>query len=129
LPRTDFWLTGEDIEFSLRLTTQFNGVFVPTASCRHLPPDGGDAARGHAQHYLKFAAMIQNSAFLATRLPHTRTLWKYQPSNWWRFFRTFGYTPGAFVDVLKAVWRGGVRGRTVGMAGFTEFRDRYYQIP
>jgi GT2 family glycosyltransferase len=86
-PREDFWLCSEDLEFSLRITQRFNGVFVPTATCVHLPPADADAARAHAQHYIKSCSMLQNSSFITTRLPHARRILRHMPGNYLRFLK------------------------------------------
>src|SRR5262249_48344257 len=38
LHRDDFWLRGEVLEFSLRLTAHRRGIFVPPVVVQHLPP-------------------------------------------------------------------------------------------
>jgi GT2 family glycosyltransferase len=125
-PRDDFWLCSEDLEFSLRITRRFRGIFVPTATCAHLPPTAKNPARAHEQNYLKFCSMLQNNSFLTTRLPHTRHILRHLPGNYLRFLRTFGVNTHTLVDIGRAFWWGAVRGRTAGMKGFDHFRERYY---
>lgn len=125
-PRDDFWITGEDLEFSLRITFRGRGIFVPTAVCAHLPPPGR-ADTLHQQHYLKFCTMLQNISYIGTRLQHGRRIIRHLPGNVWRFWKTFGLGFGSFRDALHAVWWGAIRGRPAGAPGFTEFKERFFE--
>ncbi len=127
-PRDDFWLTGEDLEFSLRITERGRGVFVPTAVCAHLPP-AGLPKRTHAQHYLKFCTFLQNVAYISIHLRHGRRILRHLPGNYLRFFRTYGFSWAGLRDVARAFWWGAIRGKTAGHPGFTEFRERFFAIP
>jgi GT2 family glycosyltransferase len=40
----DFWVRGEDLDFSLRVTAGGRGIFVPRAVVEHLPPETSDPA-------------------------------------------------------------------------------------
>jgi GT2 family glycosyltransferase len=127
-PRDDFWLTGEDVEFSLRITQRGQGIFVPTAICAHLPP-GGDSPRAHAQHYLKFCTVLQNATYISIHLRHGWRILRHMPGNYWRFFKTFGVSWRSLRDAAHAFWWGAIRGKTAGQQGFTEFRERFFAIP
>ena len=128
VPRADYWLSAEDIEFSLRITRRGKGVFVPTAVCAHLPP-GGETERAHRQHYVKFCAVLQNTTYTAIHLRHGWRILRHLPGNYARFYRTFGLSWRALRDGARAFWWGAIRGHTAGHEGFTAFRERYYAIP
>src|SRR5258708_37321404 len=87
LHRADYWVRGEDLEFSLRITYRWPGLYVPLARVRHLPPPASCAL---AIECRKHQAMLRNLAYTACRLPHGRRLLRTLPGNWWRFFRTWG---------------------------------------
>jgi GT2 family glycosyltransferase len=112
LPRDDYWFQGEDLEWTLRITSRFRGVLAPAAECRHFPPPGSTE-----RVRLKYLAMLQNNAFTATRLPHGRRLARHAPGNAWRFMRAEDFSPRAFVELLGAHWRGAVRGLPAGAPG------------
>ncbi|MEI6350498.1 MAG: glycosyltransferase [Verrucomicrobiota bacterium] len=110
--RDDFWIRGEDLEFTLRITAQCPGVFVPDAELAHLPRSSGNSPAESAAERKKHAAMIQNIAFISTRLPHGRRIQGTVPGNVWRYLKTWGLA--SLPEVLKALWLGGVRGWPVG---------------
>ena len=111
--RTDYWVRGEDLEFSLRLTHRERGVFVPTALVEHLPPPSTPAAR--EEEYVKHRAMIQNIAYTALRLPHGRRIARTIPGNCRRFLRTWGWwNPRILADTIAALWRGAILARPAG---------------
>ncbi len=122
LPRTDFWVRGEDLEYSLRLTARRPGVFVPAVRVRHLPPDaptGNASAEGW-----KVLAMLQNSAFLGSRVPHAHVLLQHLPGNVARFLVSPAGGIAALGQVARALWNGLVRGRPAGAAGADQFHRR-----
>lgn len=125
VPRGDFWLCAEDIEYSLRLTYHSLGVLVPAAVCRHLPPasSGGDQPGG--PHYLRFCLLLQNLSYISTRLPHGRRAMRHLPANYARFFRIFGISGASLRDAWLAWWRGLMRGKPAGIAGCDGFRHRF----
>ncbi len=111
--RDDYWVRGEDLEFSLRLTARFPGIYVPAARVRHLPPEG-DPIAARAAEYPKHRAMLQNIAYTALRLPHGRRIARTIPSNWLRFLRTWGWTPHVMGDAFAAFFRGAIFGEPAG---------------
>ena len=121
LHRSDFWVRGEDLDFSLRCTQAAPGVYVPLARVAHLPPGGGLVVDDFPER-MKHAAMLQNAAFLSCRTAHGRRLLKHVPGNSFRHIRRFGIR--ALADVIRATWLGAVRGLPAGAPGGTHFRER-----
>ncbi len=121
LHRADFWMRGEDLDFSLRVTAAAKGIFVPAARVAHLPPGGGRVVDDFPER-MKHAAMLQNCAYLAACTKHGRSLVRHWPGNAARHLRRFG--PLAFGDVLRAAWFGAVRGLPAGAKGDGYFRER-----
>ena len=119
--RDDFWVRGEDLEYSLRLTARKPGVWVPGAVVKHLPPTEDPHTRSQGE-YLKHCAMLQNIANIAMRLPHGRRILWTLPSNLLRFLRTWGLSAGA--DALRALWRGGIRATPAGKGSGGTFLQR-----
>ncbi len=114
--REDFWIRGEDLEFSLRYTARQPGVYVPGAIVSHLPPEPGQPTpQSRAAERAKHGAMVQNAAYIASRLPHGHRILRYLPGNAWRYLRTWG--PGAGVDLCRALWAGLIRGQPAGVGG------------
>ncbi len=121
LHRGDFWVRGEDLDFSLRITATARGCFVPTAQVSHLPPGGGIVVNDFPER-MKHAAMLQNSAYLIARTAHGRRLAKHWPGNAWRHLRRFGSS--AFTDILRAANLGALRGLPAGAPGGEAFRQK-----
>ncbi|MSU47589.1 MAG: glycosyltransferase [Opitutus sp.] len=124
LPRDDFWFQGEDIEWTLRITARFRGVLAPAAEARHFPPPG-DRQRSR----LKQAAMLQNNAYTATRLPHGRRILRHAAGNAWRFLSANGFGGGAISLLLWAHWSGAVCGRPAGAVGGDALRREWEKLP
>lgn len=119
--RDDFWVRGEDLEFSLRLTARYRGIFVPVVEVRHLPPaETGLVSR--ETEYLKHAAMLQNIACLGLRLPHGRRIAWTIPSNLGRFIWTWGIR--AIPDAVRALHRGGLLAEPAGQGDGATFQRR-----
>lgn len=121
LHRADFWMRGEDLDFSLRCTRAARGVYVPTAQVAHLPPGGGLVVNDFPER-MKHAAMLQNAAFLSARTDHGRRIIRHIPGNSWRHVRRFGIR--AMFDVVRATWLGAFRGLPAGAPGGTFFREQ-----
>jgi rhamnopyranosyl-N-acetylglucosaminyl-diphospho-decaprenol beta-1,3/1,4-galactofuranosyltransferase len=111
--RDDYWVRGEDLEFSLRLTHHGAGLFVPKARVRHIPPENTSAVAVEGE-YRKYAAMIQNIAYTSFRLPHGRRLARTLPGNAWRFVRAYRWRPSAWADLARAIARGAILGHPAG---------------
>jgi len=115
LHRDDFWVRGEDLEFSLRYTAQGRGILVPSVAVQHLPPVENTAPLREAE-YLKHCALVQNIAYIGFRLPHGhRIVWTIAGALR-RFVRAWGWRPRTLVDGLRAFIRGAILARPAGHA-------------
>jgi GT2 family glycosyltransferase len=125
-PATDFWVRGEDLEYSLRLTSKFRSAFIPDVVVQHLLSQA--ISPGSSGELLKHLAMLQNIAYMATRLPHARRLLRTIPGNTFRFFRVNGYSLSHFGSLCAALWLGMFRGRPAGADGYNLFEKRYARL-
>ncbi len=109
--REDFWVRGEDIEFSLRHTKHRDGIVVPTLTVDHLPPSTSAPISSESE-FLKHAALVQNICYLTCRLPHGRRLRWTIPGALKHFFQTWGFR--GVLAASQAVWAGAVLGYPAG---------------
>lgn len=112
LHRDDFLIRGEDLEWTLRITSRFTGIFVPDATVRHLPRIPEESPEAATAERRKHGAMLQNIAFIAVHLPHGRRILKHLPGNLWQFARQWGIT--GLLEGLRLYWSGAVRARPAG---------------
>ena len=112
LHRNDYWVRGEDLEFSLRITHRHRGIYVPEARVEHLPPASEHGST--ASEYAKHRAMLQNLAYTSLRLRHGHRLIRTLPGNWLRFARTWGWQSSIFKDLTITFWQGALQGRPAG---------------
>jgi GT2 family glycosyltransferase len=123
--REDFWVRGEDLEFSLRLTAYGRGILVPEAVVQHLPPERTE--RSDEAEYLKHCALLQNIAFIGFHLPHGhRIAWTFFGALR-RFVRQWSIS--SLGDAGRAFWRGAVRGEPAGKGVGATFRTRFEALP
>jgi len=122
--RTDFWMQGEDIEYSHRIAMTMGVVVVRDCTVGHykmvnLPQISG------AAHARSFLALIQNLAYMTF---HTRYGLRCFLGSWissvLRYFRTFHSHPGWFVLALVASFGGAVLGRPAGLPPGPAIRSR-----
>lgn len=112
--RPDFWMLGEDLEYSMRLASGGRAVFTCRVSVPHLPPKPTDAEAARRSDYAKFCSLLQNLSFLAFHSPHSRHLKRYLPGNFRRFFRSHGLSLRTTRDAFRCLWQGAVKGRPRG---------------
>lgn len=105
LHRSDFWIRGEDIEFSLRFTYRDQGIFVPEAVVHHLSPSPQASPQALEAERKKELCMLRNHAYIALHLPHGRRILSKLPGNLWRFIQAFGWR--RLGGALHAIWQGG----------------------
>jgi GT2 family glycosyltransferase len=111
--RGDFWILGEDLEFSMRVAAHTRAVFTCQATVPHLPPPGNPAALRRGD-YIKFCALLQNLCYLAFHSRHSRHMKSYLPGNFRRFFRSHGLRGRTVRDALTALTAGALRGEPAG---------------
>ena len=112
--RTDFWMLGEDLEYSMRIVGFGGGLFLPDVFVHHLPPQATDSARANAANRRKFDSLLQNLAYLSFHHPYSAHLRSYLAGNAHRYFRTYGWNSTAFFNVIKALWRGALLAQPAG---------------
>lgn len=118
--RGDYWVRGEDLEFSLRITHRFKGVFVPGAEVKHIAAPA-PAAQSQQDAYVKHCAMLQNLCYTGLHLPHGHRVARTIPGNFLRFLRSWPLKE-AIRDAALAVWLGGMLAKPAGIA--QNFRRR-----
>lgn len=122
--RDDYWVRGEDLEFSLRITARYRGIFVPRVAVQHIPPVAKGVTNDLEQ--LRHAAMLQNIVYTSFYLPHGRRILRTIPGNFLRFLRAWGLR--AIADSVRALWLGGIRGEPAGKKGAERFLDKFRAI-
>ena len=116
--REDYWVRGEDLEFSLRITHRFKGIFVPSAEVKHIATLAEKTGR---DAYLKHCAMLQNLCYTSLHLPHGHRIARTIPGNFLRLLKTWP-PRDAIPDAALAFWLGGILARPAGVA--QNFRQR-----
>ena len=112
--RTDFWMLGEDLEYSMRLVGFGGGLYLPNLFVSHLPPVAEDSAQAEIDHRRKFNSLLQNLAYLSFHHPNSAHLKWYLAGNARRYFRTFGWNSTSFFNIAKAYGRGALFGQPSG---------------
>ncbi len=125
LHRADFWMRGEDLEFSLRLSARHPALFVLGAVAEHLPPP--ERPQSREAEYLKHCAMVQNIAYVSLRLPHGRRVAWTNLGTMRRFLSLWSWR--AIGDAARAWWRGVVLGEPAGRGSGRTFFARLQQLP
>ncbi len=124
LHRTDFWMLGEDLEYSMRIASGGGGVFTCLATVMHAPPEPTDDGSALRSDRLKFCALLQNLSYLSFHSRHSAHMWRYLPGNYRRFFRTHGWGVSSIADASLCFWQGAVRGRPSGHPAGERLRGR-----
>ena len=124
LHRGDFWMLGEDLEFSMRLTATGRAVFTCLAAVPHLPPEPQDETEARRADYRKFCSLLQNLSFLSFHSPHSRHMWRSLPGNFRRFFRSHGMSPGSIHDAASCIFQGAICGHPAGHRSGVVLRER-----
>jgi GT2 family glycosyltransferase len=112
LHRADFWIRGEDLEYSLRLTSWRPGIFVPDTLVRHLPRPMADSPEALQAERKKHGAMLQNIAYISFHLPHGLRILRTLPGNLWRYVKAWGIA--SLPQGLCLYWQGAVLKRPAG---------------
>ena len=112
--RGDYWVRGEDLEFSLRITYRYKGIFVPGATVKHIPAQAAGGESGK-DAYLKHCAMIQNLCYTSLHLPHGHRIARTIPGNFRRLLKAWPLHR-AIPDAVLAFWLGAIRAKPAGVA-------------
>ena len=112
--RTDFWMLGEDLEYSMRVAAYGGGLFLPDVGVPHLPPAASSVGQAEAANRRKFRSLLQNLAYLALHHPASGHLKSYLPGNVRRYFRTFGWNLRSLREVTVCLAKGIVLGKPAG---------------
>ena len=70
--REDFWLHGDDVEYTARIARQFRAIFCPAATVEHYWGRPFDRRCPERSAYFKACAALQNNLFMLLHLLHTR---------------------------------------------------------
>lgn len=124
LHRTDFWLLGEDLEYSMRIAGATRAVFTCKITVPHLPPPPASPEAARRSDYGKFCSLLQNLAYLGFHAPHSRHMKRYLPGNFRRFLRTHSAAPRTLRDAAACFWNGAVLGQPAGTASGARLRSR-----
>jgi len=124
LHRPDFWMLGEDLEYSMRLARNKQSVFTCLVSVPHLPPEPADPEAAQASDYRKFCSLLQNLSYLAFHSRHSAHLARYLPGNFRRFLRSHGLRPTTLADAWECFRQGALGGHPAGHASGVRLRER-----
>jgi len=124
LHRRDFWMLGEDLEFSMRLAAHTQAVFTCKVSVPHLPPPPSHPERARRSEYIKFCSLLQNLSYLSFHSRFSRHMISYLPGNFRRFFRTHPPFIRAIRDAVACFWNGAVRAEPAGKSSGAALRQR-----
>jgi len=122
--RGDFWMLGEDLEYSMRIAGEGTGYFTCRAVVAHLPPLPASETSARDADYLKFCALLQNLSYLAFHGPQGNHMAGYLAGNFRRFFRSHGFRIETVRDAVSCLWHGAVRGRPAGHESGEQLRAR-----
>lgn len=121
--REDFWMLGEDLEYSMRIASTLGGVFTAAVAVPHIPPPA-DPRTARAAHRRKFLALLQNLSYLAFHSPHRAHLRSYLAGNFKRYARTEGFAPGTLWDAWCAFYQGALWQQPAGTPAGARLRER-----
>ena len=115
--RTDFWMLGEDLEFSMRVAARFRAVFLPDVIVPHLPPKPNNLEAAKQSGYRKFLSLLTNLSYLSFHVAHSAHMRSYLAGNFKRFFLTEGISPRTLMDGCACFRNGALRGLPAGRTG------------
>jgi GT2 family glycosyltransferase len=100
--REDFWLMGEDLDFSHRIVAQKGGsIFVPWVFVAHLSGAPLDPKSAGRSHYFKSLALLQNYTYMAY---HTANC-EYIRGRYFDLLRGKGLMPWYRGFLAEFAWR------------------------
>ena len=122
--REDFWLYGEDFEYTSRLARQFRAVFCPSAAVEHFWGTPFDRRSPKRSAYLKACAALQNNLFLLLHRLPTRFVLRSFLGSLRRFARLHLRSREALYDFLSIIWHASVRAQPAGARSGRLLRER-----
>lgn len=122
--REDFWLTGEDVEFTARVCRKFRAVFCPHVAIEHFWGSPLDPRSGKRSTYLKGCAALQNNLFLLLHVLPTRYILRSFLGSLKRFLQLHLRSREAAYDLLSILWNAGVRRQPAGACSGRALRER-----
>lgn len=123
LHRTDFWMLGEDLEYSMRIASSRRAVFTCAISVPHLPGEAQAAPGAEARGRIKFCSLLQNLSYLSFHSPDSAHMKFYLAGNFRRFFRTYGWNGRALGDAWSCFRNGALRGEPAGKKTGLKLRE------
>ena len=122
--REDFWLLGEDIEYTARVAQNFRAVFSPHVVVEHFWGSPLDPRSPKRSAYFKACAALQNNLFMLLHLLHTRFVFRSFLGSLKRFLQLHLRSSEAASDLLSIIWYAAIRGEPAGAASGRRLRDR-----
>ena len=128
-PRADYWLMGEDVEYTCRLSARYRTILAPEARALHLQPPPQSQTREVLRRYdfVKFCAFLTNTTFTSMNFRHGRRLIKHLPGNYLRFMRNYGWSFSNVRQALQCFLWGGIRRLPAGSGEFQKFKAHYLE--
>jgi GT2 family glycosyltransferase len=123
-PREDFWLIGEDVEFTARICRKFRAVCCPHVAIEHFWGSPLDPRSDKRSTYLKGCAALQNNLFLLLHVLRTRYILRSFLGSLKRFFHLHLRSREAAYDLLWILWNASVRGQPAGARSGQVLRER-----
>lgn len=122
--REDFWLHGEDIDYTSRIAGQFRAVFCPAAVVEHYWGTPFDRQCPERTAYFKACAALQNNLFMLLHLLPTRFILRSFCGSLKRFVRLHLRSREALYDFFSIVWNASVRAEPAGAHSGCLLRER-----
>jgi GT2 family glycosyltransferase len=121
LHRDDFWMQGDDLEFSMRICRQYGGVLVPWVVTPHLYPATG---KGSESAHIKACSLLQNTTYLGAHEIRTWRTFYYIFANLWRFFKELGVNAHTVRYGLRAMFNGAILAEPAGRDSGARLRQQ-----
>jgi GT2 family glycosyltransferase len=122
--REDFWLLGEDVEYTARVAQKFRAIFCPQVVIEHFWGSPLVPRSAERSAYFKACAALQNNLFMLLHLPHTRFVFRPFLGSLRRFFQLHLRSREAAADLLRIAWHAAIRGEPAGTAAGRRLRER-----
>lgn len=120
----DFFMLGEDLEWSMRLASALRGAFLPGVVVPHLPPQTASGQPGSTVYaVIKFAALLQNLSYLAFHHRGSAHMKSYLPGNFRRFFKTRGVSGFSILLAVRVFYAGTILGEPAGKRHGAQIRE------